>query len=843
MSSGFFLNLNSFTGATLNNTGCCEPPDTQIAVSATREFEAVNLTGFVFDRGGIQQGSFDLTPFMGGGVADGGSDPLVAFDSGSGRWFLALMVCQNGACGGNWTTMGVNLAVSNTGDPLGSWTLYQNIYSGNPFFDQGNLQDQPKLGFSDDKVTLSDNVYTGHCGAGSCFKGEDVTTFQKSDLTSAVSAQYVGFTSGYAFDTLPARPTPTASGTNNTQYLVWQGFGSLGVNQITGTPKGGDVNNSNTQSPGIGGMTATVDAAGVPSGAQSSNFTGSVTWEGNHLWASSTDGCTINGVTYDCTRIDEVDTSNPGAVSVLLDQNIGDAGTYEIYPAVTQDCLGEVVFGITFSDNSGTLPSAQAVGSRTPGSNYARSGYRFGDTLYAGGRWGDYSGVQEDPADCGNVWTAQEFGAVGSSGNWATGLGQFSFDAPTIFSTSPSNGPATGGTPVDIFGADFVNGGTSVNFGAAAASVTFVDSGHLLAVSPAGSGGPVSISVTTANGTSANGQFSWIPAVTGVSPPRGPTTGGNTVSITGAGFTGASAVSFGGVPASSFSITNDGALTALAPAGSAGTVDVTVTTGTGTSATSSADLYTYQARPTVSSVAPNAGPTAGGNTVTINGTNFSAGATVKFGGTPATAVTVISGSKLTAKAPARPVGLINVNVSTPGGTSASISADLYTYEAAPTVSSFTPTSGVTGTTITINGASYRPGVTVKFGTHLSPQVIYVSAAKITAVVPNGATTGKISVTTPGGTGISAANFTPTLSITGFTPTSGPTGTVVTISGVGFNVSTTVKFHGTPATTVTHISTTQLKANVPTTATSGPITVTNTTAPTGTVTSAATYTKT
>ena len=43
--------------------------------------------------------------------------------------------------------------------------------------------------------------------------------------------------------------------------------------------------------------------------------------------------------------------------------------------------------------------------------------------------------------------------------------------------------------------------------------------------------------------------------------------------------------------------------------------------------------------------------------------------------------------------------------------------------------------------------------------------------------------------------------------------------------------------------MTHISSTQLKASVPSTAATGPITVTNTTAPTGTVRSAANYTKT
>ncbi len=66
---------------------------------------------------------------------------------------------------------------------------------------------------------------------------------------------------------------------------------------------------------------------------------------------------------------------------------------------------------------------------------------------------------------------------------------------------------------------------------------------------------------------------------------------------------------------------------------------------------------------------------------------------------------------------------------------------------------------------------------------------------------------------------------------------------MTINGVGFTATSTVKFNGTSAGSVTHVSSTQLKAAVPSTATTGPITVTNTTSPTGTVRSATSFTKT
>ena len=80
------------------------------------------------------------------------------------------------------------------------------------------------------------------------------------------------------------------------------------------------------------------------------------------------------------------------------------------------------------------------------------------------------------------------------------------------------------------------------------------------------------------------------------------------MTITGTNLTGATAVNFGANAATGHSVNSATSITATSPAGSAGTVDVTVTTPGGTSATSSADHFTYVAAPTVTGVSPNAGP-------------------------------------------------------------------------------------------------------------------------------------------------------------------------------------------------------------------------------------------
>ena len=81
------------------------------------------------------------------------------------------------------------------------------------------------------------------------------------------------------------------------------------------------------------------------------------------------------------------------------------------------------------------------------------------------------------------------------------------------------------------------------------------------------------------------------PTVSSISPTSGPATGGTSVTVSGSGFTDATAVDFGG-NAASFTITSDTQISATSPAGS-GTVDITVTTPNGTSTTGSSDQFIY----------------------------------------------------------------------------------------------------------------------------------------------------------------------------------------------------------------------------------------------------------
>ncbi|MFI6977374.1 IPT/TIG domain-containing protein [Embleya sp. NPDC050154] len=167
--------------------------------------------------------------------------------------------------------------------------------------------------------------------------------------------------------------------------------------------------------------------------------------------------------------------------------------------------------------------------------------------------------------------------------------------------------------------------------------------------------------------------------VTSVTPGSGPAAGGTAVTVTGTGFTGTTAVAFGATPAPSYTVVDDTTITATAPPGTPGTVDVTVTGPGGTSATTPADRFTYLAAPTVTSISPGSGPAAGGTVVTITGTNLAGATGITFGpGRPAGSVSCTA-TTCTATAPPGPAGSVDVQVSTPGGTSATGPGDRYTY--------------------------------------------------------------------------------------------------------------------------------------------------------------------
>jgi len=155
---------------------------------------------------------------------------------------------------------------------------------------------------------------------------------------------------------------------------------------------------------------------------------------------------------------------------------------------------------------------------------------------------------------------------------------------------------------------------------------------------------------------------------------------------------------------------------------------------------------------------------------------------------------------------------------------------------APVITSVEPTSGAVGTVVIISGSDLLDP-TISFNKVVAPTPATPeftnSATRITALVPPGATTGPITVTTSGGSVTTSSNFVVTASppkpttkpvISRFSPTTGKPGTMITITGSNFANLTAVKFGGIKAKTVKAISKQRLSAKVPVGARSGRIAV-------------------
>jgi hypothetical protein len=225
--------------------------------------------------------------------------------------------------------------------------------------------------------------------------------------------------------------------------------------------------------------------------------------------------------------------------------------------------------------------------------------------------------------------------------------------------------------------------------GAAGTQVSLVSASSLTCLTPSHAAGAVDVVVQnqdSQSGTLPSG-FTFVspgnpPTVAGVSPSSGPAAGGTALTISGANFVAGASVTLGGAAATGVAVVSAGSITATTPPHAAGAVDVVVINPDQQSGTLPGG-FTFTGTspaPTVTSVNPASGPTAGGTAVVISGTNFLAGASVSFGGTPASGVAVDSANTIIAVSPLHAAGAVDVAVTNPDNQSGLLPAG-YTYQA------------------------------------------------------------------------------------------------------------------------------------------------------------------
>ncbi|WP_198165410.1 IPT/TIG domain-containing protein, partial [Nocardia fusca] len=352
----------------------------------------------------------------------------------------------------------------------------------------------------------------------------------------------------------------------------------------------------------------------------------------------------------------------------------------------------------------------------------------------------------------------------------------------------------------------------AVTFGGTPATSFTVDSAtQITAVAPAGTG-TVQVTVTTAGGTTNGVGYTYVavPALTTVLPNVGLEAGGTTVVVTGTGLSTASAVTFGGTPATSFTVDSDTQITAVAPAGT-GTVQLTVTTAGGVS---NGVAYTYVAVPALTTVVPNVGPASGGTTVIVTGTGLTGASAVTFGATPATSFTVDSATQITAVAPADGDGAahgdhIRRNQQRPR---------LHLYSGAQPGHGASECGLGSGRD---NGRRHRDRVDRSIRGHFrghSGDFVHCGLGHPDhGRSPRGTGTVQLTVTTSGGTSNGLAyTYIPAPSLATVLPNVGleAGGAIVVLTGTALSTTSAVTFGGTPATSFTVDSATQITAVAP-----------------------------
>ena len=378
-----------------------------------------------------------------------------------------------------------------------------------------------------------------------------------------------------------------------------------------------------------------------------------------------------------------------------------------------------------------------------------------------------------------------------------------SFAVTRVTSLFPAQ--ATAGTLVSINGTG-LGTTTGVTINGTAAPIVGTPTAALVKVTVPNGATTGTLELTTPRAVvTAPTAFKVLPKITALTPADG--VPGTDVTIAGSGFRGVPVVKFGlvAVAPADVSLVSSEELHVPVPA-TATVGKVTVQTPDGI-ATSVADF----AVPKVTLISPL--QAAGGATVTINGVGLGRTSAVQFSGASAPTVPAfVSPTSVRAVVP---------NDATTGAlTVVTPTTDLTTavLKVLPRIVSFAPLAGLAGSTVTITGSALDGATSVKFGLAVAP-IVSNTRTEIVTTVPAAATTGRITVTTPGGTVTSAVDFGITRIIS-VLPAQATAGTVVTISGTGLVTTSGVTINGANAPLVGAPTAASVRVTVPNDATTG-----------------------
>jgi len=376
---------------------------------------------------------------------------------------------------------------------------------------------------------------------------------------------------------------------------------------------------------------------------------------------------------------------------------------------------------------------------------------------------------------------------------------------PVVTSITPTSGDWRGNTIVQVRGSGFFSQGlTEVWFGTQKSPAVSLKGDTLLTCrAPAGTPGTtVTLFVRNVNGEGAlAGAFTYAAdlSLADAEPDHASALGGTEIVLTGTSFGSVTpTVTFGGEPATSVTLLSTTQVRCTVPAGTpGGTVDVVLASGTGSATLGG---FRYHATPSLVDVRPGLGRELGGTSVSLTGLGFLADAPganqVRFGGVPATAVTVVDDTTLNCVTPPGAGGTtVNVTLTNQNGTATLPLSFRYTRSLALEGVFPGSASSVGGALVTLNGSGFLEGPagtsTVLFGGVAASNVSVLDDSTLTCLAPAGSpgATVDVSLQNDNGTVSLPSGFryhaAPTLAAVNPDHGHAAATTSVTLSGTGF----------------------------------------------------------
>lgn len=422
-----------------------EPPDEGLAAGNGYVFNLVNLAGIIYHSNGtVVAGPFSLSAFFNEPPAFSTvliSDPRVFFDSSTNRWF-ATELEFNLATG---TESHLDIAVSTSGNPAGSYNLYQIDTTDPSGYECPCFSDYPILGIDQFNLYISGNEFSI---AGSAFNGAEIFAISKAQLEAgATTANFVRFgslniggTTAYhvqpaiSYGLAPAEFFLNSLDPNSTfddRLGVWAMTNRESVTTGVGMPQlSSTVIKSETYGFPPNAVTPPGFNAGIgaaTTGVVATDFDAmeEVEYINGHLDSALNTAVTIAGDTSERAGIAwfQVDPVLSGKVisgssHVIMQGYFARRGLYLLYPHVNETPDGNMAMVFGLGGPSTYLSAAYAVmlnGSTGFGSLRvagAGTGPDNGFTATAGfggvGRWGDYSNGEILPGT-NQVWLATQY--------------------------------------------------------------------------------------------------------------------------------------------------------------------------------------------------------------------------------------------------------------------------------------------------------------------------------------------------------------------------------------------------------------------------------------------------